>query len=202
MAKKAGREISRETRKIDRDVGRQLGNDEKKVMAELKREVKQNGKTEKAKMLAQRLVKIRSGMSKIDKMKGSMENVATDIKLQAANITMADSVVKATKVMKKVNEKTNVKKVMKNMQKYQQEMMKSEMTQEMIQDTLDEAFDEDDQDMEDELVNRVLDEVGLENIADMESAPMGKVSTKEAEADEDEERREIAALMDGDADDI
>mmetsp|Transcript_35359 Transcript_35359/g.43651 ORF Transcript_35359/g.43651 Transcript_35359/m.43651 type:complete len:131 (-) Transcript_35359:149-541(-) len=129
-------------------------------------------------------------------MKGHMETVATDIKIQASSLVMAETVGKATKVMTKVNKRVDVQKVMKNMQQYEKEMAKSEMTQEMMQATLDDVFDSEDAEAdENELVNKVLDEVGLQHLVDMQSAPRTNLATKEVTTEE--ERREIAAALSG-----
>lgn len=137
-------------------------------------------------MLAKQLVKVRKNKDKIQSTVYKMDDVKFTVKSMAANVVVADSMSKATKVVKKMNNVAKPEKLMKTMQEYEREMEKANIKEEMMDDVLGELDDEG-QELEDDIVNQVLEEAGANMLQGLDSAPMTAVGnkTREREADED-----------------
>lgn len=195
VARAAGRDIKKTKRELDREGLKELQRTEKRLLTDLKK-AGATGNKERCKQIAGQIVKTRAAIAKIEKMKGNLDGIATDVQVHAAQMAAAESQKKATKVMTKINKQQNVEKVMKNAQKFQMEMAKAEINQEMIDDALETLDDEADEELEDEIVGQVLAEAGINATADLESAPMTQVGVQQEEgAMDDEERREIEAAL-------
>lgn len=91
----------------------------------------------------------------------------------------------ATKVVEQFGKIHNPQQVAQTMQQFQKENSKMEMGAEMIGDAIDECFDSAGVEEEaDELVDQVLDEIGVDTAARLQSAPRKDLSAGRQSAEE------------------
>ena len=93
----------------------------------------------------------------------------TTIKSQHA---MSEAMKGVTRAMGRMNKQMNLPQIQKIMQQFEKESEIMDMKEEMMNDVMDDAMgDEDDEEESENLVNKVLDELGLENMAEVGAIP-------------------------------
>ena len=155
------RGIKRAMREIDRE-RLKLQNEEKKIIAEIKKVAKTNN-VGPVRVMAKDLVRLKRHVNKFYEMKSQLSGV--DLRLQTMNSTqtMAGVIRGVTPALAKINKQMNLPELNNMMKEFYKENQKMEMTDEMMGEAIDMALDHEDDDVQtDEVVNQVLSEIGVE----------------------------------------
>ena len=155
------RGIKRAMREIDRE-RLKLQNEEKKLIAEIKKVAKTNN-VGPVRVMAKDLVRLKRHVNKFYEMKSQLSGV--DLRLQTMNSTqtMAGVIRGVTPALAKINKQMNLPELNNMMKEFYKENQKMEMTDEMMGEAIDMALDHEDDDVQtDEVVNQVLSEIGVE----------------------------------------
>lgn len=168
------REAKRDLRKGTRDIDREilaLRREEEKLIREIKAAAK-TGNQAATRVLAKSLVRLRGQIAKLQGSSAQLTGIGTSITTAAATTTVASAVSSATKTMTSMQGAMNPAKINSTMAAFAKENQRMEMAQEMIGDAVDGALDTDEVEEEtDGLVGQVLDEIGIDLAASMQSAP-------------------------------
>lgn len=171
MLKKAIRELEREISALQ--------NQEKKLVADIKKLAKQN-QMSSVKVMAKDLVRSRAYVARFIEMKAHLTAVSLKMQTIKSNEAMADAMKGVTKALVAMNKKVKLPGLQKLMVEFMTENERAEIMQEAIGDTMDDAFEEEGASLEeDKIVSQVLDELGLGVNASVPEAPVG--SQKEPE---------------------
>ncbi|CAL5227573.1 g10568 [Coccomyxa viridis] len=181
------RENKRMLDKAIRDLDRErmgLQNQEKKLVAEIKKTAKQ-GQMDAVKVMAKSLVRNRHAVTKMYGLKSQLQAVSLRIATLKSTQAMADAMRGATKAMGAMNKQMNLPALTKIMREFERQNEKMEMTSEMMGDAVDDAFEGDGEEEEtDNLVNEVLDEIGINLGEQMVAAPGQKAQVANTQAAE------------------
>eukprot|EP00803_Ostreobium_quekettii_P009453 evm.model.scf_5.11 EVM.evm.TU.scf_5.11 scf_5:137000-139719(+) len=154
------RNLDKAIRELDRE-RQALQNQEKKLIAEIKKTAKQ-GQMEAVKVMAKSLVRNRHAVTNMFGLKSQLQAVSLRIQTLKSTQAMADAMRGATKAMKVMNKKMNIPALQKIMREFEMQNEKMEMTSEMMGDAIDDVFEgEEEEEETDDLVNQVLDEIGI-----------------------------------------
>ncbi|KAL0044452.1 hypothetical protein WJX82_007425 [Trebouxia sp. C0006] len=176
--KKSPQELLRENKrmldKAIRELDRErmaLQNQEKKVIAEIKKTAKQ-GQMDAVKVMAKSLVRNRHAVTKMYGLKSQLQAVSLRIQTLKSTQAMADAMRGATKAMGAMNKQMNLPALSNIMREFDRQNERMEMTSEMMGDAVDDAFEgEDEEDESNELVSQVLDEIGVNLDSELVKAP-------------------------------
>ncbi|KAL3148742.1 hypothetical protein ABBQ38_014153 [Trebouxia sp. C0009 RCD-2024] len=178
MLDKAIRELDRERMALQ--------NQEKKVIAEIKKTAKQ-GQMDAVKVMAKSLVRNRHAVTKMYALKSQLQAVSLRIQTLKSTQAMADAMRGATKAMGAMNKQMNLPALSNIMREFDRQNERMEMTSEMMGDAVDDAFEgEDEEDESNELVSQVLDEIGVNLDSELVKAPGHKQAVPQAAAAEPE----------------
>lgn len=161
------RGLKRAIREIDRERVK-LQNEEKKMIAEIKRLAKSNN-IGPVKVMAKDLVRLRRHVQKFYDMKSQINGV--DLRLQTMNSTqtMADVIKGVTPALVKINKQMNLPELNNMMKEFYKENQRMEMTEEMMGEAVDMALEHEDDDAQTDLVvGQVLSEIGVEIAGQLE----------------------------------
>ncbi|KAK1266524.1 hypothetical protein QJS04_geneDACA015281 [Acorus gramineus] len=191
------REVAHATRGIEREIGA-LQLEEKKLVAEIKRTAK-TGNEAATKILARQLVRLRQQISNLQGSRAQMRGIATHTQAMHAHTSVAAGIKGASKAMSAMNKQMEPAKQAKIIQEFQRQSAQMDMTSEMMSESIDDALDNDEaQEETEELTNQVLDEIGIDVVSQLSSAPKGRIAgkkTQDAERPEiDELEKRLAAL--------
>ncbi|KXZ41721.1 hypothetical protein GPECTOR_306g836 [Gonium pectorale] len=194
------RESQRELRKGTRDIDREvlaLRREEEKLVREIKAAAKA-GNTPGARALAKSLVRLRGQVAKLQGSSAQLRGVGAQMTTAAATATVAKAMGSATKTMTAMQTALDPKRVAASAAAFSRENAKMEMAGEVMGDALDGALgDEDLEDETGELVGQVLDEIGIDLAASMQSAPRQRqrVAAPSAAAADEEPDDELMARL-------
>ncbi|DBB14558.1 hypothetical protein WJX82_007425 [Trebouxia sp. C0006] len=191
--KKSPQELLRENKrmldKAIRELDRErmaLQNQEKKVIAEIKKTAKQ-GQMDAVKVMAKSLVRNRHAVTKMYGLKSQLQAVSLRIQTLKSTQAMADAMRGATKAMGAMNKQMNLPALSNIMREFDRQNERMEMTSEMMGDAVDDAFEgEDEEDESNELVSQVLDEIGVNLDSELVKAPGQKQAAAQVVAAEPE----------------
>ncbi|KAL0035316.1 hypothetical protein WJX77_000643 [Trebouxia sp. C0004] len=191
--KKTPQELLRENKrmldKAIRELDRErmaLQNQEKKVIAEIKKTAKQ-GQIDAVKVMAKSLVRNRHAVTKMYGLKSQLQAVSLRIQTLKSTQAMADAMRGATKAMGAMNKQMNLPALSNIMREFDRQNERMEMTSEMMGDAVDDAFEgEDEEDESNELVSQVLDEIGVNLDSELVKAPGQKQAAAQVVAAEPE----------------
>ncbi|MEW5313070.1 MAG: hypothetical protein WDW38_004664 [Sanguina aurantia] len=154
------RENKRQLDKAIRDLDRErmgLQNQEKKVVAEIKKMAKE-GQTASVQVMAKSLIRNRHAVTKMYGLKSQLQSVS--LRLAA---------------MRAMSQNLKLPALQKIMRDFERQNEKMEMTSDMMGDAVDDALEgEGEAEETDELVQQVLDEIGITNMMEMAHAPGAK----------------------------
>ncbi|CAD7694980.1 unnamed protein product [Ostreobium quekettii] len=176
------RNLDKAIRELDRE-RQALQNQEKKLIAEIKKTAKQ-GQMEAVKVMAKSLVRNRHAVTNMFGLKSQLQAVSLRIQTLKSTQAMADAMRGATKAMKVMNKKMNIPALQKIMREFEMQNEKMEMTSEMMGDAIDDVFEgEEEEEETDDLVNQVLDEIGIGTAEQLVAAPAAVASHAPAAAE-------------------
>ncbi|MBA0756878.1 hypothetical protein Gotri_020019 [Gossypium trilobum] len=193
MLDKSIREIERERQGLQ--------NQEKKLIAEIKKTAKQ-GQMGAVKVMAKDLIRTRHQIEKFYKLKSQLQGVSLRIQkilkyvllnpysstnflynFQTLKSTqaMGEAMKGVTKAMGRMNRQMNLPSLQKIMQEFEMQNEKMEMVSEVMGDAIDDALEGDEEEEEtEELVSQVLDEIGIDINQELVNAPSAAVSAPAA----------------------
>jgi charged multivesicular body protein 2A len=189
------RGLKRATREIDRERTK-LQNEEKKMIAEIKRLAKTNN-IGPVKVMAKDLVRLRRHIQKFYEMKSQISGIDMRLKTMSSTQTMAEVIRGVTPALVKINKQMNMPELNNMMKEFYKENQRMEMTEEMMGDAVDMALDHEDDDTEtDQIVGQVLSEIGVEISGQLEhgSLPSLKKNQVEEESKSSDLESRFAAL--------
>eukprot|EP00013_Stygamoeba_regulata_P024697 CAMPEP_0177654660 /NCGR_PEP_ID=MMETSP0447-20121125/14467_1 /TAXON_ID=0 /ORGANISM="Stygamoeba regulata, Strain BSH-02190019" /LENGTH=229 /DNA_ID=CAMNT_0019158357 /DNA_START=48 /DNA_END=737 /DNA_ORIENTATION=+ len=177
------RENQRMLRRSMRDLDRErttLQNQEKKTIIETKNLARQ-GQMEAAKIMAKDLVRTRSQITKLYKMKAQLSTLSARLQTMQSTQAMGQALQSTAMAMMRMNKTMNLGVMQKIMMEFDKQSEMMEMKGEMMNDALDDAMDEDVEEEESEdVINQVLDEIGIDLSTKMVKAPISATATKVA----------------------
>ncbi|PXF43582.1 Charged multivesicular body protein 2a-like [Gracilariopsis chorda] len=163
-----GQQIKRNQRSIDkacRELERErlkMTAQEQKVKVQIKKIAKE-GQIEAARMLARDLVRTRSHITRMYKMRTQMQSVSMQLTSMRTNESMASAMGNVVQIMARINQNMNLPAMQNVMMQFEMEHGKMEMTQEMVDDAMGDVLSGADEEAQtDDVINQVLDELGLE----------------------------------------
>ncbi|EYU46430.1 hypothetical protein ABFS82_04G043200 [Erythranthe guttata] len=197
MVRESKRDMANATRGIEKEIST-LQLEEKKLVAEIKRTAKTGNETA-TKILARQLVRLRQQIANLQSSRAQMRGMATHTQAMSAQTSVAIGMQGATKAMAAMNKQMDPAKQRKVIQEFQKQSAQMDMTTEMMSDTIDDALDNDEaEDETEDLTNQVLDEIGVDVVSQLSSAPKGKIAGKKAQdvgsSSTDDLEKRLAAL--------
>merc|ERR1740130_1762662 len=125
------------------------------------------GQTASVRTLATQVVRSRQSASRLERTKVSLNSVNLHLTTAMATMSTASSLKMSSAVMKQMNGLMKVPEIAQTKEAMRREMAKAEITDELIEDAFEESDDEEEVDSE---VAKVMDEMGLDRAALMDSA--------------------------------
>lgn len=167
--------LDRSIRDIERE--RQgLQNQEKKLIAEIKKTAKQ-GQMGAVKVMAKDLIRTRHQITKFYALKSQLQGVSLRIQTLKSTQAMGEAMKGVTKAMGQMNRQMNLPALQKIMQEFERQNEKMEMVTEVMGDAIDDALEGDEEEEEtEELVSQVLDEIGIDINSELVKAPSSAVA--------------------------
>ncbi|WVZ18245.1 hypothetical protein V8G54_005567, partial [Vigna mungo] len=206
---------------IEREIT-SLQTEEKKLVAEIKREAK-TGNEAATRILARQLVRLRQQITNLQGSRAQIRGVATHTQALYASTSISTGMKGATKAMVAMNkvpflgtksefskwpksleleyaiakEQMAPAKQVKVIREFQKQSAQLDMTIEMMSESIDETLDKDEAEEEtEELTNQVLDEIGVDIASQLSSAPKGRIASRNTEnvAPRSEESQDVEEL--------
>lgn len=175
---------------------RDLQKQERKLLQDIRKEGEKGNKT-RVRDLAKQLVRVRKNIESMHGAVSTMDGVKMQAKQMATNLVVAESMQKATKVAKKINDAVKPEELARRAAEYEREMERANVKQEVMDDALAAAFDDEaNEDEADDVVNRVLDEIGIQNLEGLEAVPMN-AGPGQKETNKNKEQEEEGGLLEG-----
>ncbi|KAK9866162.1 hypothetical protein WJX84_005192 [Apatococcus fuscideae] len=159
---------------------------EEKVAQKQVRDAAKRNDMQSAKVLARELVRTRKAITQMYTQKAHIISMSTQLSEQLAIVKVAGTLQKSTEVMKLVNDLIKAPQLNQTVQQMSKEMMKAGVIDEMMDDAIEGAIDSDDIEEEtDAEVDKVLQEIAGETVAQMAAAPKAKRRSEAAPATEE-----------------
>jgi len=183
QAKMHRRTVDKASRTIERERTK-LQQNEKKLMTEIKKMAKE-GQHKAAKILAKDLVRTRNQVSNYFTMNSQLKALSMKLSTISTQATLSEALRGVSSAMKGVNEQMDVKAIAGIMKEFTKENAKLGMNQEMMGDAIDMGMDDGNEEEEaDGIYGQILEEVGIEyvaeaNIGGVMRAPKVKEEAKE-----------------------
>ncbi|GMI89409.1 hypothetical protein like AT2G06530 [Hibiscus trionum] len=169
------RMLDKSIREIERE-RQALQNQEKKLIAEIKKTAKQ-GQMGAVKVMAKDLIRTRHQIEKFYKLKSQLQGVSLRIQTLKSTQAMGEAMKGVTKAMGQMNRQMNLPSLQKIMQEFEMQNEKMEMVSEVMGDAIDDALEGDEEEEEtEELVSQVLDEIGIDINQELVNAPSSAVT--------------------------
>lgn len=165
--------MDRHERMIDRDIvrmKREKGGVEAKIKSYAKR-----GDMDMVDTLATEFMLYKINIKKMSKVKSRLSNIKIKIKMMRSVNEINKALVTLTTTMQQMNQKIGSSSLSNIIMDYERELSKTDTNMEMFDDALENDIDEDEQR---EIVNSVLDEIGVEFKASLQSAPVNEEDSK------------------------
>ena len=153
MKKQMMRSIDRMCREFARDKNK-INMDNKRIMRDLEKMVKNKEPKSSQKIIAQNLIKNRQFLAKYDNMEAKMKSVKIQIQQVSTTEAMIDVMKGMAGILGQSNAQINMGNINNVIQDFQMKMEQQEGLQEMMED----AFEDDDE-IEDDAVDDLLDQV-------------------------------------------
>lgn len=171
--------LDRSIREIERE--RQgLQNQEKKLIAEIKKTAKQ-GQMAAVKVMAKDLIRTRHQITKFYALKSQLQGISLRIQTLKSTQSMGEAMKGVTKAMRQMNRQMNLPALQKIMQEFERQNERMEMVTEVMGDAIDDALEGDEEEEEtEELVSQVLDEIGIDIDSQLIKAPATSVAAPAA----------------------
>merc|ERR1712037_3781 len=170
MMRENQRLLQRAMRDLDRERAA-MEKQEQKIIADIKKMAKKN-EMGTVKIMAKDLVRTRNTCKKFMLMRANIQGVSLKMTTIKSQHAMSEAMKGVTRAMGRMNKQMNLPQVQKIMQQFEKESEIMDMKEEMMNDVMDDAMgDEDDEEESENLVNKVLDELGLENMAEVGAIP-------------------------------
>ncbi|AMD18903.1 HBR002Cp [Eremothecium sinecaudum] len=167
------RELEREKRKLEVQ--------EKKIIQDIKKSAK-NGQIGAARIQAKDLVRTKRYIEKFGMMKIQLQVISLRIQAVRSNDQMATSMREVTGLLAGMNRSMNLPQLQRISMEFEKQSDMMDQRQEFMEEAIDEVMGDEfnDNAEADEIVNRVLDEIGVDLSAKLESAPQGIVKETSA----------------------
>ncbi|PKA51933.1 Vacuolar protein sorting-associated protein 2 like 1 [Apostasia shenzhenica] len=129
------------------------------------------------KVMAKDLVRTRHQVTKFYALKSQLQGVSLRIQTMKSTQAMGEAMKGVTKAMRQMNRQMNLPALQKIMQEFEMQNERMEMVSEVMGDAIDDALDGDEEEEEtEELVNQVLDEIGIDINSELVKAPTSAVA--------------------------
>jgi charged multivesicular body protein 2A len=149
----------------------QMEKSEQMALFEIKRAA-EKGQVATVRAKSKSLVRKRNAVAKFYQMIDQLEAVSEQIQLMRSTSAIGDAMKNVARAMHSMNQQINMPAMARIMKQFERESNLMTDKQEMMNDAIDGVTaQEGDEEAEDELVNRILDEVGINLISTMNSAP-------------------------------
>lgn len=133
-------------RELEKEIN-SLQNNEKKLVADIKKNAKMN-QMGPVRIMAKDLVRTRNYVSRFTEMKTTMNAVSLKLQTVKSNEAMTSALKGVTSALKTMNKQVSLPGLQKIMQDFARENEQADLTQEMIGDTIDDAMAEDGSELE------------------------------------------------------
>jgi charged multivesicular body protein 2A len=188
------RGLKRAMREMDRE-RLKLQNEEKKLIAEIKKVAKTNN-TGPVKVMAKDLVRLRRHVQKFYEMKSQINGIDLHLQTMNSTQTMAQVIRGVTPALARINKSMNLPELNQMMKEFYKENQKMEMTDEMMADAVDMALDHEEDDAQTDLVvGQVLSEIGVEISGQLEHGALPKLKNEAVEESKVSELEERFAAL-------
>lgn len=178
--------LRKETRNMDIQV-RDIQREEKSAQKQI-RDAAKRGDTASARLIARELVRSHKTMTQLYTNKAHMIAMGTQLQEQMAMVRVAGTLSKSSEVMKLVNDMMRGSQLNSTMIEMSREMMKAGIIDEMVNEAIDSAVDIDDADEETDVeVDKVLQEIAGETMAQMAAAPIARKQQQQQQEAEEED---------------
>eukprot|EP00002_Diphylleia_rotans_P022349 TRINITY_DN4377_c0_g1_i1.p1 TRINITY_DN4377_c0_g1~~TRINITY_DN4377_c0_g1_i1.p1 ORF type:complete len:216 (+),score=65.60 TRINITY_DN4377_c0_g1_i1:84-731(+) len=170
MLREYKRMIDKSIRELDRE-RTQLQNQEKKIIAEMKKTAKQ-GQMGACKIMAKDLVRTRKYVDKFYKMRTQMQAVGLRLQTMKSTASMTDAMKGMTRAMIMMNRQINLPAMQQIMMEFEKQSELMDMKEEMMGDAIDDAMDDGTEEAESEdIVNQIFDEIGISQMGGLSKVP-------------------------------
>merc|ERR1711937_648754 len=170
MLRENQRLLTRAMRDLDRERA-SMEKQEKKIIADIKQMAKKN-EMATVRIMAKDLVRTRGTCKKFMIMRANIQAVSLKISTIKSQHAMAKAMKGVTKAMQRMNKSMKLPQIQKIMQEFEKQSEMMNMKEEMMNDVMDDAMgDEDDEEETENVVNKVLAELGLENMGEVNTIP-------------------------------
>lgn len=168
--------MERTQRELDREK-RKLEAQEKKLIADIKKSAK-NGQVNAAKVQAKDLVRTKNYVKKFENMRTQLQAISLRIQAVRSSDQMSRSMREATVLLGGMNRSMNIPQLQRIAMEFEKQSDLMDQRQEFMDESIDNVMGdelEDDEEAE-EIVNKVLDEIGVDLNAQLQSTPQNLVS--------------------------
>lgn len=171
--------ISRQERKLDREIDR-MTFENKKNISNIKRYA-EAGNIEMVNALSREYIIYKNNIVKLSKMKGKMSNIRQKSLLMKSNHEINISIISLTHTMKSMNATMGLPRIQRMITDFEQELTKTETMNDVMETMMEDDIDEEDTAA---LVDGVLDEIGMDMAQSLSKAPTKSVTDIERELDD------------------
>ncbi|KAF4759165.1 Charged multivesicular body protein 3 [Perkinsus olseni] len=165
------RSLRSEMRKIDRECGK-MEREEKKVELEIKSLAKKKEVTS-VRILAKEIVRTRKTRDRMLTAKAQMNSISMQLQQAAMTMKMGEAVAGSTQIMQAMSSLIKLPELTETMEGMAKEMENLGVIEGVMTDTLDAVDDVDIDEATDQEVNKVLEELAVDTIANVPSAAQG-----------------------------
>jgi charged multivesicular body protein 3 len=188
QAKRWKREITREARRLDRDISA-IERAEKKAMKDCQKYAKK-GEMKAAKTLAKEIVNTRHARERIRLTQVQMNSIASTLQQNISMIKVQGCISKSTEVMHAMNKIINIPELRQNMTSLAREMEKAGMIDEIMNDTFEMIEPEDLGNEADKEVDRLMEELTAGVLDKNDPVPTNSGPVKQTVQQEEETEKE------------
>ncbi|KAG9390466.1 Snf7 [Carpediemonas membranifera] len=175
-----------ETRTIDRQI-RTIQREMDKVKGEI-RKAAQSNDLEIAKILAKEVARTEKAVERLYVSKSHVNSVMLSIQQAFATSRMVGAMESSSEVMEHMTSLVKLPEIRQTMMKLSKEMAKSGFIEEMVSDSIDDSLgNEEEEEVADSVMQKVLMEVAGEDFAKMTAAGSNPVAVQQAQATADAE---------------
>ncbi|CAG5090346.1 Oidioi.mRNA.OKI2018_I69.PAR.g12566.t1.cds [Oikopleura dioica] len=183
MLRENQRLLQRAMRDLDRE-RMNMEKQEKQIIADIKKMAKKN-EMATVKIMAKDLVRTRNTCKKFMLMRANIQAVSLKISTIKSQHAMSEAMKGVTKAMGRMNKTMKLPQIQKIMQEFEKQSEIMDMKEEMMNDVMDDAMGgSDDEEETENLVNKVLDELGLENMVEVGAIPSAVGEPTPAQSEE------------------
>lgn len=166
------RELQRQARKLDRDIGN-LERAEKTAVKEIKK-VAKTGNTSAARILAREVVNTRKAIDRMYQGKAQINSVCFALQHSLAMLKVQGCISKSVEVMTAMNQLVNLPEMQETMGQFAREMERAGLIDEMVNDTFESIQDPGLETEAQREADKIVDEVMAELLAPAGVTPSGK----------------------------